>query len=47
MLVVRLTNIGPVTAVRIYWLRETQGLFQGAEDIKKSRGYWACCICVY
>ena len=32
---VRLPNIGPVTAVKIYKLRETYGLFKNVKDIKK------------
>ena len=35
---VRLTNIGPVTAVKIYLYREAKGLFQTIEDIKKVEG---------
>jgi len=35
---VRLPNIGPVTAVKMYKFRETQGPFQSAEDIKKVEG---------
>jgi len=35
---VRLPNIGPVTAVKIYNLRETHGLFKNIEDIQKVEG---------
>ena len=35
---VRLPNIGPVTAVKIYRFRETRGLFKIVEDIKKVEG---------
>ncbi len=35
---VRLPNIGPVMAVRIHKYRETHGLFQSVEDIKKVEG---------
>ncbi len=35
---VRLPNIGPVTAVEIYVLRETEGHFQNIEEIKKVEG---------
>ena len=35
---VRLPNIGPVTAVRIYKFRETEGLFSCVEDIEKVEG---------
>ena len=35
---VRLPNIGPVTAVKIYNLRETHGLFKNVEDIQKVEG---------
>jgi len=35
---VRLPNIGPVTAVKIYRFRETYGLFKDVEDIKKVEG---------
>ena len=35
---VRLPNIGPVTAVKIYRFRETYGLFKNVEDIKKVEG---------
>ncbi|TET94966.1 MAG: ComEA family DNA-binding protein [Desulfobacteraceae bacterium] len=35
---VRLPNIGPVTAVKIYRFRETHGLFKNVEDIKNVEG---------
>ncbi|NVM24556.1 MAG: ComEA family DNA-binding protein [Desulfobacterales bacterium] len=35
---VRLPNVGPVTAVRIYRFRENQGPFQSVDDIKKVEG---------
>jgi len=35
---VRLPNIGPVTAVKIFRFRETYGLFKNVEDIKKVEG---------
>jgi len=35
---VRLPNIGPVTAVKIYRFRETHGPFRNVEDIKKVEG---------
>jgi len=35
---VRLPNIGPVTAVKIYSFRETHGPFRNVEDIKKVEG---------
>ena len=35
---VRLPNIGPVTAVKIYRFREMYGLFKNVEDIKKVEG---------
>lgn len=35
---VRLPNIGPVTAVKIYQYREIHGLFKKVEDIKKVEG---------
>ncbi len=35
---VRLPNIGPVTAVRVYEYRETHGPFHNIEDIKKVEG---------
>ncbi len=35
---VRLPNIGPVTAVKIYRFRETNGIFKNVEDIKKVEG---------
>jgi len=35
---VRLPNIGPVTAVKTYKLRETYGLFKNVEDIQKVKG---------
>jgi competence ComEA-like helix-hairpin-helix protein len=35
---VRLPNIGPVTAVRIYTYRETNGPFQSIEEIKGVEG---------
>ena len=35
---VRLPNIGPVMAVRIHKYRETHGLFQSVEGIKKVEG---------
>lgn len=35
---VRLPNIGTVTAVKIYRFRETHGLFKTVEDIKKVEG---------
>lgn len=35
---VRLPNIGPVMAVRIYQYRETHGPFQNVEEIKKVEG---------
>ena len=35
---VRLPNIGPVTAVKIYKFREIHGPFQRVEDIKKVEG---------
>ncbi len=35
---VRLPNIGPVTAVKIYGFRDTHGPFKKAEDIKKVEG---------
>jgi len=35
---VRLPNIGPVTAVKIYRFRETHGHFRNVEDIKKVEG---------
>ena len=35
---VRLPNIGPVTAVKIYRFRERYGLFKNVEDIKKVEG---------
>ena len=43
---VRLPNIGPVTAVKIYRFRETYGLFKNVGDITKVEG-WACDICRY
>ncbi|MBW1858308.1 MAG: ComEA family DNA-binding protein [Deltaproteobacteria bacterium] len=35
---VRLPNIGPVTAVKIYRFRERYGLFKNVEEIKKVEG---------
>jgi len=35
---VRLPNIGPVTAVKIYTFRETNGPFQSSEEIKNVEG---------
>jgi len=35
---IRLPNIGPVTAVKIYRFRETNGIFKNVEDIKKVEG---------
>ena len=35
---VRLPNIGPVTAVKMYQFRETHGPFRNVEDIKKVEG---------
>jgi len=35
---VRLPNIGPVLAVRIYEYRQTHGTFHDIEDIKKVEG---------
>ena len=35
---VRLPNIGPVSAVRIYRFRQTNGSFQRIEDVKKVEG---------